>query len=315
MLRSRVVVFSSAVLAALLVSMIAVRAYTTFGRWGALPAVMYINPENADVSQAAAEAALQTMMGVWNAQGGFQFAYGGRTGDTNIGHDGRSVIVFRNEAGGGLAATYAWSVGDSLVEADIVFWDGAYTFFTGSSGCAGGMYIEDVAAHELGHAAGLGHSDDPDATMYPQASSYCSQDWRTLAADDVAALQSLYGGSGSVENTPSTNTVPTVSITAPSNGSSYTEGASIAFAGSATDSQDGDLTWSLRWHSNVDGDIGTGGAFWRVLSPGAHTITATVTDSGGLSKSRQVGITVQTSTSTSPQPKRPNRGSRSKGTK
>jgi hypothetical protein len=272
---------------------------------------MYINPQNADVTASEAEAALQSMMGMWNAHGGFQFLYGGRVGDTNIGHDGRSVIMFRNESGGGLAATYAWSVGDSLVEADVVFWDGAYRFFTGSSGCSGGMYIEDVAAHELGHAAGLGHSDDPDATMYPQASSYCSQDWRTLAADDIAALQSLYsggGGSGRVENT-----APTVSITAPSNGSSYPEGASIAFAGYATDSEDGDVTWSLTWRSNVDGNLGTGSEFWRVLSPGAHTITATVTDSGGLSRSTQVGLTVTSSTATSPEPSRPGRrGSRTK---
>ncbi|HMZ06886.1 MAG TPA: matrixin family metalloprotease [Anaerolineales bacterium] len=46
-----------------------------------------------------------------------------------------------------------------------------------------------VAAHEIGHTLGLGHSSDPRALMYP---SY-SEPHRFLGSDDIAGVQSLYG--------------------------------------------------------------------------------------------------------------------------
>ena len=57
------------------------------------------------------------------------------------------------------------------------------------------------------------------------------------------------------------NTPPTVTITAPANGSSFVAGTSIAFAGTATDTADGNLSASLSWSSSLDGTIGTGASF------------------------------------------------------
>ena len=85
---------------------------------------------------------------------------------------------------------------------------------------------------------------------------------------------------------------PTVSITSPAQGSTFNAGAIINFAGTASDAKDGTLTNSLVWTSSRDGQIGTGGNFSRTLSSGTHTITATVTDSGGNVASASVSITV-----------------------
>ncbi|MGD9498146.1 MAG: hypothetical protein AB7Y46_17730, partial [Armatimonadota bacterium] len=76
------------------------------------------------------------------------------------------------------------------------------------------------------------------------------------------------------------------------NGSTFDSGASVDFAGMATDAEDGDLSGSLVWTSSRDGQIGTGGSFSAVLSDGSHTITASVTDAGGLSDSATVSVTV-----------------------
>ncbi len=87
------------------------------------------------------------------------------------------------------------------------------------------------------------------------------------------------------------NTPPSVTISAPADGATFAAGAVIAFAGSATDAQDGNLTSSLSWSSNLDGAIGSGGSFSQALSAGVHTVTASVTDSGGQTGSDQITVT------------------------
>jgi subtilisin len=88
------------------------------------------------------------------------------------------------------------------------------------------------------------------------------------------------------------NTAPSASISSPADGASFTSGTSISFTGSASDNEDGNLTSSLVWTSNLAGQIGIGGSFSAVLSDGTHTITASVTDSGGSTGSDSVTITV-----------------------
>ncbi|MEM8964544.1 MAG: matrixin family metalloprotease, partial [Acidobacteriota bacterium] len=89
------------------------------------------------------------------------------------------------------------------------------------------------------------------------------------------------------------NTAPTVNISNPSNGASFTQGTSVSFSGSASDAEDGSLTGSLAWSSSLDGSIGSGGSFsTSSLSVGSHTITASVTDSGGLSGNDSISLTI-----------------------
>jgi hypothetical protein len=287
MSRTKLIALTLVLFAVAIGSRLVVSAYAVITAWPTPSAVFYINPNNLDVTANAAEAALQSAMNVWNTQGGsaFRFTYGGRVSDTNTAQDGRNVIIFRNASGGGaVASTYLWSSNGVLVDADTVFWDGDYTFFTGTSGCSNGLYIEDVGTHELGHALGLDHSSDLTATMYP-SSQWCSQDLRTLSSDDIAGVRALYPSSGS-------NTPPTVTIASPANGASFVQGAGITFTGAASDQEDGTLTSRMTWASSIDGTLGSGSGFSRVLSAGNHVITASVTDNRGSTSSRQVTIAV-----------------------
>ncbi len=95
---------------------------------------------------------------------------------------------------------------------------------------------------------------------------------------------------------PPVNNPPSVSITSPVDGSTFVSGATILFEGTASDTEDEDgaLTASLVWTSDLDGSIGTGGSFSTTLTDGNHTITAEVTDSGGKTGSATRSITVGT---------------------
>jgi hypothetical protein len=83
-----------------------------------------------------------------------------------------------------------------------------------------------------------------------------------------------------------------VTTTVPSDGTTVDEGTAITFTGSANDVEDGNISADLSWESSLDGPIGTGGTFDTVLSVGTHTITASVSDSRGLSGSDAITLTV-----------------------
>lgn len=94
-------------------------------------------------------------------------------------------------------------------------------------------------------------------------------------------------------NGGSANTAPTVSITSPVSGDNFNPGDNISLSATSTDTEDGNVTSQLSWTSNLDGVIGNGGSFTTSsLSEGTHTITASVSDSGGLSGSNSITIRV-----------------------
>ena len=93
---------------------------------------------------------------------------------------------------------------------------------------------------------------------------------------------------------PPPNDPPTVSITSPEDGLTFDSGTAVSFVGTASDTEDGDLTGSIVWTSDRDGWIGDGGDCSAILTDGTHTITASVTDSGGKTASASVSITVGT---------------------
>ncbi|MBU0706048.1 hypothetical protein KJ807_02405 [Patescibacteria group bacterium] len=87
---------------------------------------------------------------------------------------------------------------------------------------------------------------------------------------------------------------PQTSILFPSEGSKFEHGKLIGFYGRAMDSEDGNLTsTSIKWSSDVDGDIGTGSTLSiNSLSLGTHRITMAATDSDGLTATNSVEIMV-----------------------
>lgn len=131
-----------------------------------------------------------------------------------------------------------------------------------------------------------------------------------ITADDLGPVgrDSDYGfglvdADEAVLSTTPGNVAPSVNITSPVYDAIYTVGDSITFTASASDPEDGSLTESIAWSSSLDGTLGTGGSFsLTTLSAGTHNIVASVTDSGGLTGSDLLSITVQGSTGLNTEP-------------
>ncbi|MBI3934725.1 MAG: S8 family serine peptidase [Acidobacteria bacterium] len=105
---------------------------------------------------------------------------------------------------------------------------------------------------------------------------------------DAKAAVDLAGGG------PPLNQSPTVTINSPGNGSSFNCPATVNFAGSASDPEQGDLSGSISWTDNGTG-FGTGANVskpYACTDAGSHVIIASANDSGGLSDMDTITITI-----------------------
>ena len=89
---------------------------------------------------------------------------------------------------GAVAHTVLWVVGTRIVEADVHVDAAAWSFAIGD--VPGKLDLRAVLTHELGHALGIGHSEEPRATMAAGLPAGLAA--RSLEDDDVAAVCALY---------------------------------------------------------------------------------------------------------------------------
>jgi hypothetical protein len=89
------------------------------------------------------------------------------------------------------------------------------------------------------------------------------------------------------------NQPPIAMINHPGSGTRMESSGPFAFVGVGMDPEDGALSgMSLVWTSNIDGQFGTGSMFNYLPSLGVHTITLTVTDSGGKTGTDSITVTM-----------------------
>jgi hypothetical protein len=86
---------------------------------------------------------------------------------------------------------------------------------------------------------------------------------------------------------------PTVTIVSPNEPNAFVLKSPVRLEATAADPEDGDVSYKIAWSSSKDGGLGTGSIVSKVLSPGLHTLTASVTDSNGVTATARVDLTVR----------------------
>jgi hypothetical protein len=188
--------------------------------------------------------------------------------------------------GGVLAHTFYPAPPNPEPIAGDVHFDDAESWHIGTN-----IDLFSVALHELGHALGLGHSDNPNDVMYPYYRVV-----RTLAAGDAAAVLTLYAAQdGTTPPNPPPPTPPlTLTVNVPP---STTFASAINMSGSASG---GSGTIAVTWSTGAASGTATGPvSAWTIpnvpLAVGANTITITAT-SGSSQVSRSYAVTRLAST-------------------
>jgi hypothetical protein len=184
-------------------------AYISSGvKWKSVEDYIVDSTNLSGMLQADVESAIATAVGLWNEQAsgtifGVQAAGTVDGADTTTPLDDKNEVYFADindpVIGGSntIAVTVVWGVfGGPPRNRRLVEWDQVYNegfVFGDASSNTGVMDILGIAAHEVGHAAGMDHPESTciDETMYAYASTGEVKK-RDLNAGDIAGIKKLY---------------------------------------------------------------------------------------------------------------------------
>lgn len=173
-------------------------------RWAsaAIPIPVYFNPAGQPVDYGTT-GLLQNAIATWNTAGESSFAFkwagtsAGAVGScgSSLQLDGVNTVKFEPLPGLTLGQTCTvWdrNGGNSakLVEFDMQLDSDSDVWSSSTQPQVGKYDLASTILHELGHAAGLGHSNEAGAVMNPTLASGVAK--RTLSVDDLAGLRAAY---------------------------------------------------------------------------------------------------------------------------
>ncbi len=167
--------------------------------WGSTSVTWYLGTVTTDVTESAATTALNASFQAWNDVGcsAISLKSGGKN---NSPATGIAVKWLENNwdftTGDALAVTTNWQFnGSGVARVEILFNGVDYKWTTSGDDALqdGEADIVETATHEIGHALGLDHSRDLDATMW--FTSRPGLDASTLSADDERGACFLYPAS------------------------------------------------------------------------------------------------------------------------
>lgn len=157
-----------------------------------------VNPADVDVL-----AGISTALGVWNTAAEVAIfetldPLGSVDGIDTVSPDNKNEMLFGGIAEPGvIAVTITWGIFSGLPRnRELVEWDMQFNnvdFDWSDDVTQGTMDFLNIAAHEAGHAAGMGHPDNSctEETMYFQA-DFEETKKRDLGSGDIAGIVDLY---------------------------------------------------------------------------------------------------------------------------
>lgn len=169
-------------------------------RWASDPVLTEIEMENGPegVDPAAAAAAVHRALSTWTDAGAPEFvaASSEQTPQLRIRFSMSPADPAIDPAALALTHLNFDSLTGDLLTVEIAVNGFAFRWAPGDD-CANGtddfQYdLESTLAHEVGHAVGLRHSEDPQATMFTRPQP-CARERRDLSDDDLSAIAALYG--------------------------------------------------------------------------------------------------------------------------